>query len=62
MKKRQLIDDIRKLNTSAPARFLSQFDEKALAAYLKNLRESQERRNRHAELMREPEIPLRKAQ
>ncbi len=37
MCKRQLIDDIRKYNTSVRPEFLSQFDEKALQEYLNNL-------------------------
>ena len=37
MSKRQLIDDIRRYNTSAQPEFLSQFDEQALKQYLEHL-------------------------
>ena len=37
MSKRQLIDDIRRYNTTASPQFLSQFDEAALKQYLDHL-------------------------
>lgn len=37
MNKRQLIDEIRKYNTTAQPQFLSQFDENALKQYLNHL-------------------------
>jgi hypothetical protein len=37
MEKRQLIDEIRTFNPTAEAKFLSQFDEAALAQYLEHL-------------------------
>ncbi|MGH7176769.1 MAG: hypothetical protein ACREJC_05255 [Tepidisphaeraceae bacterium] len=37
MNKRQLIDDIRAHNSTARERFLTQFDEAALSAYLRRL-------------------------
>ena len=37
MNKRQLIDEIRQLNTSVQPQFLSQFDEDALRQYLASL-------------------------
>ena len=37
MNKRQLIDDIRRYNTSAQPQFLIQFDEAALRQYLEHL-------------------------
>jgi len=37
MTKRQLIEDIRKLNTTAKASFLAQFDDAALKQYLEHL-------------------------
>jgi hypothetical protein len=37
MNKRQLIDDIRRFNTTVPAQFLVQFDEEALSQYLEHL-------------------------
>ena len=40
MDKRQLIDDIRRLNATATPKFLSQFDAKALHQYLQHLNEA----------------------
>ena len=37
MNKRQLIEDIRRFNTTVPGQFLAQFDEEALAQYLEHL-------------------------
>jgi hypothetical protein len=37
MSKRQLIDDIRRLNPTAMPQFLAQFDEEALKQYLEHL-------------------------
>jgi len=37
MSKRQLIEDIRKYNTTVAPQFLSQFDESALQQYLEHL-------------------------
>lgn len=37
MTKRQLIDDIRRYNTTAAPQFLAQFDEQALRQYLDHL-------------------------
>ncbi|MGH7214402.1 MAG: hypothetical protein ACREIT_06535 [Tepidisphaeraceae bacterium] len=37
MNKRQLIDDIRRYNTSVQPQFLAQFDEDALKQYLQHL-------------------------
>jgi hypothetical protein len=37
MEKRQLIDDIRRLNTSATTQFLRQFDADSLREYLSHL-------------------------
>ena len=37
MTKRQLIDDIRRFNTTVPSPFLAQFDEEALRQYLEHL-------------------------
>lgn len=44
MQKRQLIEDIQKINPSAHERFLAQFDEQALAQYLDHLQAAKERR------------------
>ena len=40
MDKRQLIDEIRRINTTAQAQFLAQFDERALAHYLEHLQDA----------------------
>ena len=37
MNKRQLIDDIRRFNTTVPPQYLAQFDEDALKQYLEHL-------------------------
>jgi aspartate aminotransferase-like enzyme len=47
MNKRQLIDDIRRYNTTVPTEFLSQFDESALKQYLEHLEGA---RNKHARI------------
>ncbi len=44
MDKRQLIEDIRKINISADEKFLSQFDAKALQQYLDHLQGAQQNR------------------
>ncbi len=41
MTKRQLIDDIRRLNYTAQPQFLAQFDENALKQYLEHLEGAQ---------------------
>jgi hypothetical protein len=41
MTKRQLIDDIRKINTTAQPQFLAQFDDEALKQYLEHLEGAQ---------------------
>ena len=46
MSKRQLIDDIRKLNPTAQPTFLSQFDDAALKEYLDSLQAAQSKRLR----------------
>ncbi len=46
MTKRQLIDDIRRLNTTAQPQFLIQFDEAALAQYLEHLQSAQRKHTR----------------
>lgn len=49
MNKRQLIDDIRTINTSAAPQFLAQFNETALQQYLDHLKAS---RKKHAVISR----------
>jgi hypothetical protein len=46
MSKRQLIDEIRTLNTTAEVQFLAQFDDTALKEYLDHLQAAQDRRLR----------------
>jgi hypothetical protein len=62
MDKRQLIEEIRAINTSAEAQFLSQFEEPALVKYLEHL---QDARNKVVRIggwvKRRIETPLRKA-
>jgi hypothetical protein len=48
MNKRQLIEDIRKHNITAQPQFLEQFDEEALAEYLRHLEEASQKRMRFA--------------
>ena len=43
MEKRQLIEDIRRLNATATERFLSQFDAPALRQYLDHLNDARTR-------------------
>lgn len=58
MSKRQLIDDIRGINTTASIEFLAQFDEKALQQYLDQLKAAQERRVRIAGWVRRRKFKL----
>ncbi len=46
MIKRQLIDEIRRYNTTAQPAFLEQFDDADLQQYLDNLKAAQTRRQR----------------
>lgn len=48
MSKRQLIEDIRRLNATARPQFLIQFDEVALRQYLQHLEDAQAKRVRIA--------------
>lgn len=48
MNKRQLIDDIRRINATARPEFLAQFDESALKQYLDHLEEARQKHIRHA--------------
>ena len=43
MEKRQLIEDIRRMNETATSRFLAQFDVEALRQYLDHLNEARTR-------------------
>ena len=59
MSKRQLIDDIRRINTTVEPRFLAQFDEEALKQYLQHLQSAQEKRIRIAGwVKRQPKLRL----
>ena len=48
MNKRQLIDDIRRYNSTAQPEFLSQFDEDALRQYLDHLEDARQKHVRAA--------------
>ena len=48
MNKRQLIDDIRKYNTTAQPEFLAQFDDSALKQYLEHLEDARRKHLRSA--------------
>ena len=48
MTKRQLIDDIRRYNTTAQPQFLAQFDDEALRQYLEHLEQARKKHLRHA--------------
>lgn len=48
MTKSQLIDDIRRYNTTAHPRFLAQFDEAALKQYLEHLEGARQKHLRYA--------------
>lgn len=52
MNKRQLIDDIRRYNSTVPAQFLSQFDEAALKQYLDHLEGAHRKHTRIASFVR----------
>jgi hypothetical protein len=52
MSKRQLIDDIRKYNTTVPAIYLAQFDEPALKQYLEHLEGAARKHTRIASWVR----------
>ena len=52
MSKRQLIDDIRKYNTTVSIEFLSQFDDSALQQYLEHLEGAKKRNTRIASWVR----------
>ncbi|MDP9172622.1 MAG: hypothetical protein M3O30_01990 [Planctomycetota bacterium] len=59
MSKRQLIDDIRRFNTTVPTQFLSQFDESALRQYLEHLEGAQKKHARIAGWVRKtPKLRL----
>jgi len=61
MNKRQLIDDIRRHNTTAMPQFLAQFDESALKQYLDHLEDAQQKHTRIASWVRKSPIKLRLA-
>jgi hypothetical protein len=52
MSKRQLIDEIRRYNTTVSVEFLSQFDESALQQYLEHLEGAKNRNTRIASWVR----------
>jgi hypothetical protein len=52
MSKRQLIDEIRRYNTTVTTEFLAQFDESALQQYLEHLEGAKNRNSRIASWVR----------
>lgn len=48
MSKRQLIEDIRKFNSTAHPKFLAQFEEPALKQYLEHLESARQKHLRYA--------------
>jgi len=54
MSKRQLIEQIQGLNTTATVQFLDQFDEADLQQYLQHLQDAQNRQKRIASWSRKP--------
>ena len=59
MNKRQLIDEIRRYNTTVSTGFLMQFDESALSQYLEHLQGAQKRNTRIASwVRRRPQMRL----
>jgi len=54
MNKRQLIDEIRRYNTTVPLQFLSQFDDSALQQYLDHLEGASKKQTRIASWTRKP--------
>jgi hypothetical protein len=59
MNKRQLIDEIRRINASAETQFLSQFDEASLQQYLQHLEDARQKRLRiHSWVRRAPGLRL----
>ena len=59
MNKRQLIDDIRRFNTTVAPQFLSQFDEEALKQYLEHLEGARKKHTRIASwVRRSPKLRL----
>ena len=55
MNKRQLIDDIRRYNTTAQPHFLAQFDEDSLKQYLEHLEQARRKHLRNASIV--PKAP-----
>jgi hypothetical protein len=53
MNKRQLIDEIRRFNTTVAPTFLAQFDEQALKQYLDHLTHASQRRVQIAHWVRQ---------
>jgi hypothetical protein len=59
MNKRELIDDIRRINNTAEPQFLAQFDEAALKQYLEHLEGAQKKHLRIAGwVRRQPKLRL----
>lgn len=59
MTKRQLIDDIRKINATAQPQFLAQFDDAALKQYLEHLESAHRKHLRIGGWVRRPAAKMR---
>ena len=59
MNKRQLIDDIRRFNTTAHPRFLAQFEEGALRQYLDHLQSAHRKHTRPVAWSRRPDTAMK---
>jgi hypothetical protein len=59
MTKRQLIDEIRRINTSASPEFLCQFDDASLRQYLEHLQAAQRKHAVLSHWVRQPQQKLR---
>ena len=58
MDKRQLIEEIRRFNTTAQEQFLAQFDDAALQQYLDHLKAAQEQQLRIDGWVRRPKLRM----
>jgi len=58
MDKRQLIDDIRRFNTTAQEQFLRQFDDEALQQYLDHLKAAHDKQVRIDGWVRRPKARM----
>jgi hypothetical protein len=59
MNKRQLIDDIRRINVTVQPQFLAQFDDAALKQYLDHLQQAQRKHLQIGSWVRRPQPKLK---